>query len=135
MQRVAAVRAVRLASKSAPTRKSADTPSWFHVENIPTSDYLIVPEVSSERRAFIPIGFVGANTLCSNLVKILPDATLYHFGILNSTMHMAWVRAVCGRLKSDYRYSAGIVYNNFPWPELPLEPLSDRKSTRLNSSH
>src|SRR3546814_9962183 len=99
MQRVAAVRAVRLASKSAPTRKSADTPSWFHVENIPTSDYLIVPEVSSERRAFIPIGFVGANTLCSNLVKILPDATLYHFGILNSTMHMAWVRAVCGRLK------------------------------------
>src|SRR3546814_6179060 len=122
MQRVAAVRAFRLASKSAPTRKIADTPTRFHVENIPTSDYLIVPEVSSERRAFIPIGFVGANTLCSNLVKFLPAATPYHFGILNSTMHMAWVRAVSGRLRTDTRYSAGFVSTPFPCPELPLDP-------------
>ncbi|MDZ4377366.1 MAG: DNA methyltransferase [Xanthomonadaceae bacterium] len=130
MQRVQAVRAFRLASKSAPTRKIADTPTRFHVENIPTSDYLVVPEVSSERRTFIPIGFVGPETLCSNLVKIIPHVTLYHFGILNSTMHMSWVRQTCGRLESRYRYSAGIVYNNFPWPALSLEPLSLRERGR-----
>jgi hypothetical protein len=73
--------------------------------------------VSSERRNFIPIGFFPSTTIASNLLYVLPNATLYHFGILSSTMHNAWMRAVCGRLKSDYRYSAGIVYNNFPWPE------------------
>ncbi|MFZ4789768.1 MAG: class I SAM-dependent DNA methyltransferase [Candidatus Competibacteraceae bacterium] len=117
MKRVEAVRQFRLASQSAPTRKLADTPTRFHVENQPDSTYLIIPEVSSERRAFIPIDFMQADTLCSNLVKIIPHATLYHFGVLSSTMHMAWMRAVCGRLESRYRYSAGIVYNNFPWPE------------------
>ncbi|CDH46194.1 class I SAM-dependent DNA methyltransferase [Candidatus Contendibacter odensensis] len=117
MKRVEAVRQFRLASQSAPTRKLADTPTRFHVENQPDSTYLVIPEVSSERRAFIPMGFMQTDTLCSNLVKIIPDATLYHFGVLSSTMHMAWVRAVCGRLESRYRYSAGIVYNNFPWPE------------------
>ena len=119
LKRVDAVRQYRLASPSAPTRKLAETPTRFHVENQPDSTYLVIPEVSSERRLFIPIGFLSPDTLCSNLVKIIPHATLYHFGILSSTMHMAWVRAVCGRLKSDYRYSAGIVYNNFPWPERP----------------
>lgn len=118
MKRVEAVRRVRLASKSAPTRKLAETPTRFHVENIPDDNYLIVPEVSSERRSFIPIGFMTPETLSSNLVKIVPRATLLHFGVVTSTMHMAWVRTVCGRLKSDYRYSAGIVYNNFPWPDL-----------------
>lgn len=118
LARVEAVRAFRQASKSAPTRKLAGTPTRFHVENIPTTSYLVIPEVSSERRAFIPIGFMQPDTLCSNLVKIVPKATHFHFGVLTSTMHMAWVRAVCGRLKSDYRYSAGIVYNNFPWPDL-----------------
>ena len=108
MKRVEAVRRFRLASKSAPTR--------FHVENMPESAYLLIPEVSSERRDVIPIGFIQPDTLSSNLVKIVPHATRYHFGVLTSAMHMAWVRAVCGRLKSDYRYSAGIVYNNFPWP-------------------
>lgn len=117
LKRVEAVRKVRLESKSIPTRKIADTPTRFHVENMPKGNYLIVPEVSSERRQFIPIGFMGPDTLCSNLVKIIPGATLYHFGILSSTMHNAWMRSVCGRLKSDYRYSSGIVYNNFPWPE------------------
>jgi len=119
MKRVEAVRQFRLASKSPPTQKLADTPTRFHVENMPASTYLLIPEVSSERREYIPIGFMHPDTLCSNLVKIVPDATLYHFGMLTSTMHMAWVRAVCGRLKSDYRYSAGIVYNNFPWPDAP----------------
>jgi hypothetical protein len=76
-----------------------------------------VPEVSSERRPFIPIAFVQQEVVCSNTVQFVPDATLYHFGILSSTIHMAWMRAVCGRLKSDYRYSNSIVYNNYPWPE------------------
>ena len=117
LKRIEAVKAFRLASKSAPTRKLAETPTRFHVENMPSENFLIIPEVSSERRPFIPIGFMSPDTLCSNLVKIFPNANPYHFGILSSTMHMAWVRAVCGRLKSDYRYSSGIVYNNFPWPE------------------
>ncbi len=119
LKRVDAVRQFRLASKSAPTQKLADTPTRFHVENMPDSAYLLIPEVSSERRDYIPIGFIQPDTLGSNLVKIVPHATRYHFGVLTSAMHMAWVRAVCGRLKSDYRYSAGIVYNNFPWPDAP----------------
>ena len=116
MKRVQAVKALREASKSAPTQKLAATPTRFHVENMPTAPYLVLPEVSSERRAFVPFGFEQPETLCSNLVKIAPHALLLHFGILSSTMHNAWVRAVCGRLKSDFRYSAAIVYNNFPWP-------------------
>ena len=121
LKRVEAVRVYRLASKSAPTQKLAQTPTRFHVENMPTKNYLIVPEVSSERRLYIPIGFESPETLSSNLVKIISDATHYHFGILQSLMHNAWTRTVCGRLKSDYRYSAGIVYNNFPWPENPTD--------------
>lgn len=118
MKRVEAVRDVRLASKSAPTQKLAATPTRFHVENIPDAPYLVIPEVSSERRSFVPIGFMQPDTLSSNLVRILPNATLYHFGILTSTMQNAWMRTVCGRLKSDYRYSVGIVYNNYPWPDI-----------------
>lgn len=117
LERVERVRNFRLASKSAPTQKLAATPTRFHVENFPKRTFLVVPEVSSEKRPFIPIGFVSPRILCSNLVKIIPDATPYHFGILSSLMHMAWVRQVCGRLKSDYRYSSKLVYNNFPWPE------------------
>lgn len=117
MKRVESVRDVRLASKSAPTQKLAATPTRFHVENIPDAPYLVIPEVSSERRAFVPIGFMQPDTLSSNKVRILPHATLYHFGILTSTMHMAWTRAVCGRLESRYQYSVTIVYNNFPWPD------------------
>lgn len=117
MQRVQAVKAFRLASKSAPTQKLAVTPTRFHVENMPAAPYLVLPEVSSERRAFIPLGFEQPTTFCSNLVKIAPNATTYEFGILSSTMHNAWVRYTCGRLESRYRYSAGIVYNNYPWPQ------------------
>ncbi|MGB6877225.1 MAG: DNA methyltransferase [Candidatus Acidiferrales bacterium] len=118
LERVEAVRNFRLASKSAPTRKIGAIPTRFHVENMPESKFLIVPEVSSERRNYIPIGFMNPDTICSNLVKIIPHATLYHFGVLTSEMHMAWVRQVCGRLESRYRYSAKLVYNNFPWPEV-----------------
>lgn len=121
MKRIDAVRKSRLASKSAPTQKLAATPTRFHVENMPKNNYLIIPEVSSERRYYIPIGFESPETLCSNLVKIAPDAKPYHFGVISSVMHNAWMRAVCGRLESRYRYSAGIVYNNFPWPENPTD--------------
>jgi hypothetical protein len=116
MARVEAVREFRLASKSAPTRKIAEKPTRFHVENFPKRTFLIVPEVSSEKRNYIPIGFLRPEILCSNLVKIVPDATPFHFGVLSSCMHMAWVRQVCGRLESRYRYSNKLVYNNFPWP-------------------
>ena len=115
MKRIKAVRDFRLNSKSSETVKLADKPTRFHVENFPKNDYLIIPEISSEKRKYIPIGFMHANALSSNLVKIMPNATLYHFGVLTSNVHMAWMRAVCGRLKSDYRYSKDIVYNNFPW--------------------
>ena len=116
LKRVAAVKKFREASRSAPTRKLALTPARFHVENMPSERWLLLPEVSSERRRHIPIGFEPPETLGSNLVKIMAGASPFHFGVLSSTMHNAWVRCTCGRLKSDYRYSAAIVYNNFPWP-------------------
>jgi hypothetical protein len=123
-ERVEAVRAFRLASKSAPTRKLADTPTHFHVENIPASEYLLIPRHSSATRAFVPMGFVASDTLSGDANLVSRDATIYHFGLMQSTMHMAWVRNVSGRIKSDYRYSAGIVYNNFPWPELSAPAVS-----------
>ena len=116
MKRVQAVKEYRLASPSAGTIKLANTPTRFHVENMPKGNYIVIPEVSSEKRRYVPMGFLSPDILCSNLVKIVPNATLYHFGVLTSNVHMAWMRAVCGRLKSDYRYSKDIVYNNFPWP-------------------
>jgi hypothetical protein len=119
LKRVEAVRKVRSESVRETTRKLAAAPTRFGENRQPQSDYLLVPGVSSERRSFIPIGYLTSNVIASNLVNVIPDATLYHFGILTSTMHMAWMRQVCGRLKSDYRYSAGLVYNNFPWPESP----------------
>ena len=125
MERVENVRTFRLRSKSEGTRKLADRPTRFHVENIPEGFYIVVPEVSSERRRYVPIGYMDNSVLCSNLVKIIPNATLYHFGILTSNVHMAWMRTVCGRLKSDYRYSKDIVYNNFPWPT----PTNAQKQT------
>jgi len=117
MKRVAAVRAYRLRSKSEPTRKLAETPTRFHVENMPNRRFLLIPKVSSERRRYIPIGFMSPRTVVSDLVFVFPDATLYHFGVLSSAMHMAWMRQVCGRLESRYRYSAKLVYNNYPWPD------------------
>ena len=134
MKRVEAVREVRLASKSVPTQKLAATPTRFHVENIPDAPYLLIPRVSSERRRFIPIGFMRPDTLTSDTSLVIPNATLYHFGILTSSIHMAWVRYTCGRLKSDYRYSAGIVYNNFPWPETPSSSPLSGGELRSNSS-
>ena len=95
----------------------ADMPERYNVEVIPDRPFLVIPEVSSERRAYVPIGWLEPPVIPSNLVRVLLDADLWHFGILTSHMHMAWLRQIGGRLKSDYRYSIGIVYNTFPWPE------------------
>lgn len=115
-ERVMNVREYRLKSPSAGTVKLADTPTRFHVENMPKGNYLLVPSVSSEKRRYVPLGFMSPDMLSSNLVLIIPNASLYHFGILTSNVHMAWMRVVCGRLEMRYRYSKDIVYNNFPWP-------------------
>ena len=117
IERVKAVREYRLSSTSEGTRKLANTPTRFHVENMPTTTYILIPRHSSENRRYIPMGFLTPDILTSDAVQIIPDASLYHFGILESNVHMAWVRAVCGRIKSDYRYSKDVVYNNFPWPK------------------
>lgn len=117
MQRVAKVRAKRSESKRAETNSLAKTPALFGEDRQPTKRYLAIPKTSSEGRRYIPMGFLPPTIVANTELFTSEDAGLYHFGVLTSTMHMAWVRAVCGRLKSDYRYSAGIVYNNFPWPE------------------
>ena len=116
MHRLEAVREMRLASSAAPTREKANTPHLFFFISQPTTNYLLIPSTSSENRRYIPIGFLTPDIIASNAATIVPDASLYHFGILTSNVHMAWMRTVCGRLKSDYRYSNAIVYNNFPWP-------------------
>ena len=116
MERVEKCKIDRMHSTDAGRRKLADRPTLFRETKNPES-CVVIPEVSSERRDYIPIGFIDSSTICTNLLQIIPDATLYHFGVLTSTMHMAWTRAVCGRLKSDYRYSNKLVYNNYPWPE------------------
>ncbi len=116
LKRIESVREFRLASSSAGTRKLADKPTRFHVEKMPDNTSIIIPKVSSERRRYIPMGLLDKESLASDLVFLIPNADLYHLGVLTSNVHMAWMRAVCGRLKSDYRYSKDIVYNNFPWP-------------------
>ena len=117
MQRVRNVREFRLSSKRKQTLKAADTPQHFGTEMIAGSTSILIPKVSSERRRYIPLGFIEPDTFCSDLVFLIPDATLYHFGVLHSQFHNAWMRTVCGRLKSDYRYSGGVVYNNYVWPD------------------
>jgi type I restriction-modification system DNA methylase subunit len=120
-ERVQRVRAYRLKSTKAATVKKAETPALFDEIRHTGKDYLIIPEVSSERRKFLPIGYANGDVISSNKNYMLPNATLYHFGILNSTMHNVWTQNVSGRLKSDIQYSNGIVYNNFPWPENPTD--------------
>ena len=133
LERVAACKQARLGSPAAAIRKFAEIPHLYAQRtqpNIPKLDErgspiyengtirynLLVPEVSSERRRYVPMGYVPNDVVTNNLVKLIPNASLYHFGVIVSNVHMAWMRAVCGRLKSDYRYSKDVVYNNFPWP-------------------
>jgi len=107
---------LRNSSNRAATKKLAEYPMLFGEIRQPSTEYMIIPCHSSENRRYVPLGFVPTETIANNAVLILPDTTLYHFGILTSNVHMAWMRVVCGRIKSDYRYSANVVYNNFPWP-------------------
>ena len=128
-RRIAAVRALRAASRSRPTRDLAVTPTRYHVNVLPSASFLVVPEVSSERREYAPIGWLAPPVIPSNLVRILENASLADFALLTSAIHMAWLRHIGGRLKSDYRYSIGLVYNTFPLPPkdadlLPLDPLA-----------
>lgn len=115
MERVQACKTDRENAPDEGRRKLAERPTQFREINNPDT-FVVVPAVSSERRRYVPIGFMDKSTIATNLVTIIPDAQLYHLGVLTSNVHMAWMRAVCGRLKSDYRYSKDVVYNNFPWP-------------------
>lgn len=124
LERISKVREMRLASSKEATRKFADYPMRFMEIRQPETDYLLIPRVSSENRKYIPIGYISKDVISTDANMILPNATLYHFGVLTSNVHMAWMRAVCGRLKSDYRYSNTIVYNNFPW----CSPTDEQKA-------
>ena len=123
MDRINKVREMRLASSFEQTRELADKPTTFR-ETLNPEHYIVIPRVSSEKRRYIPMGFLDATTIPTDSVIIVPDSTIYHFGVLTSNVHMAWTRVVCGRLKSDYRYSKDIVYNNFPW----CEPTDEQKA-------
>ena len=123
VERMRAVKAFRAKSKRKSTLAIADYPAQFNVNVIPTAPFLVVPEVSSERRDYIPIAWLEPPVIPSNKIRILPNATLWQFGLLTSTMHMAWVRNIGGRLKSDFSYGIGIIYNTFPLPPVPAETL------------
>jgi hypothetical protein len=120
-ERLKKVKEFRENSTRKDTRELASNPSQFAFVSHNETEYVIIPSVSSERRKYIPIGFMPATVIASNLCLIIPNAKLFHFGVLTSEMHMAWVKNLCGRLKSDYRYSNSVVYNNFPWPDNPNE--------------
>jgi hypothetical protein len=115
IKRIEAVKQFRLSSIAPSTREHASLPALFRDRNHPDS-FIVIPRVSSENRKYVPMGFFDHDSIAGDTCMIIPDAAMYHFGVLTSTMHMAWMRYVCGRLKSDYRYSKDIVYNNFPWP-------------------
>ena len=129
MERVEAVRKFRLKSKRVGTVKLADKPTHFLVENMPHGEYIVIPQVSSEKRRYIPMGYMKEGVLCSDKVRVMLGGTLYHFGILESNVHMSWMRAFCCRLKSDYSYTIHDVYNNFPWPSPTPEQKAKIKQT------
>jgi methylase len=117
LERVQKVKEMRLNSSATGTRKLSERPHEFR-ETYNFDSYILIPSTSSENRRYIPIGFMGKDDISTNANLIIPDASLFHFGILTSNVHMAWMRTVAGRLEMRYRYSAKIVYNNFPWPEV-----------------
>lgn len=117
-ERITAIKAFRSKSTKKATREAAATPWLFQEDRQPSSNYLIVPRVSSHRRSYVPVGYATPNIIANDSLLVIPNATLYEFGIINSNIHNLWIKNVAGRLKSDYRYSASIVYNNFPWPNI-----------------
>ena len=134
MKRVQAVKAMRLASTKTATVQLADSPSVFGELRQPKKNFIAIPEVSSERRKFIPTGFLSTEIVPSNKIQTIPDGTLFQFGVLCSSMHNAWMRYTCGRLESRYSYSASIVYNNYPWPGFAGEALSDKHRTAIEQA-
>lgn len=120
-QRIKAVREFREKSKSPQTRELANKPTQFHVENMPSSDYILIPRHSSENRVYIPMGFMNPKCICSDAVLIVSTADKAIFGVLVSRIHMAWMKVVCGRIEMRYRYSGDVVYNKFPWQTLTEE--------------
>ena len=125
VKRIEAVKEMRLKSTKEATRNWAAYPYLFTENRQPESEnYLLIPRVSSERRAYIPIGFLSSDIIASDATQVVPNATLYEFGVLTSNIHNAWMRVVCGRLESRYRYSNDIVYNNFPW----CNPTDEQKA-------
>ena len=129
MERLKLVRDFRASSKKEATRRWAEKPMLFTENRQPEENFIVIPEVSSGARRYIPIGFLSPDIICSNKLQLVPNADVYEFGILMSNVHMSWMRAVCGRLKSDYDYSAKIVYNNFPWP-----PTSDEQREKIEAT-
>lgn len=119
LARVRAVKEYRESSSRASTVKLSLKPTRFQTENMPKGHYIVIPEVSSEKRRYIPMGYLDDSKLCSNKLRLMPNANLFEFGVLESNVHMAWMRCVCGRLEMRYDYSIKIVYNNFPWPTPP----------------
>jgi hypothetical protein len=124
-ERIQRVQKARLASEKARTREWAKMPFLFTENRQPTTDFLVIPKVSSERRNYLPIGFLSKENIASGSIQVVPNATIYHFGVLQSSMHMAWMRTICGRMKSDYQNSNSIVYNKFPWPDAPTDKSFD----------
>jgi hypothetical protein len=116
MERVQQVKEFREKSTAEPTKKAAKTPTLFFYISQPTAKFIAIPEVSSETRQYIPIGFLSPQIIVSNKIYVVPSSSLYHFGVLSSVMHMAWVKQIAGRLESRFQYSGSMVYNNFPWP-------------------
>ena len=135
MKRVQAVKAMRKSSTKLPTVKLSETPAIFgEIRQPAKGNYLLIPLHSSEARTYVPIGFCDATTVCGNANSMIPDATLFHFGVMTSSMHNAFMRFTCGRLESRFRYSNTIVYNNFPWPGFAGEPLSDKHRTAIEQA-
>ena len=130
MKRIEAVREARLESNRAETKRLATTPGLFGEIRQPKTSYLLIPKVSSESRAYLPIGFLNPDIIANGSSLVIPDANLYHFGVLSSAMHMAWMRYTCGRLESRYQYSSQIVYNNFPWSA----GISDKQRMRVQEA-
>ncbi|CAN1505451.1 DNA methylase, adenine-specific [Burkholderiaceae bacterium] len=134
LQRINAVKKFRLQSNRDATKKLADTPALFGEIRQPRNNYLLMPKVSSENRNYLPIGFMNPNVVANGSALIIPGAGIYEMGILQSMMHMAWLKYICGRMKSDYQYSAGNVFNNFPWPGFAGEALSDKHRQAIEAA-
>jgi hypothetical protein len=134
MKRIEAVKKYRSKSNRASTKKLADTPTQFQVAFSANSAYIAMPEVSSERRQYIPVAYLTPEVLCSNKLRLVRNVKLFHFGILQSEMHMAWTRYTCGRLESRYQYSINIVYNNYPWPKQESNPSPSHSSPSSSAS-